>query len=158
MGPTETDMLNNSKGACKDLPSEIRSLFEGFKPYKGGNNALWALNELANTPKHKMLLPLAIGGAGVYFSTITIGPRATGQTAFLAPVWLRDKNQIVFLRTAPETDISYNGNLSFSVALDDVDEVIRGQPPAATLRAMAGEVESVLMATEAECRRLGLIA
>jgi hypothetical protein len=66
-GPTEFDMLNNSKGACKDLPPEISSLFESFRPYKGGNNLLWALNELANTPKHETIVPVGIGGATTSF-------------------------------------------------------------------------------------------
>jgi hypothetical protein len=47
MGPTEDAVRNNAKGGCKDLPAEITMLFEGFKPYKGGNNALRALNEIA---------------------------------------------------------------------------------------------------------------
>jgi len=57
-GPTESKMLNNANGGCKDLPPVIQALFEGFRPYKRGNDALWALNELANTPKHKILIPL----------------------------------------------------------------------------------------------------
>src|SRR5436190_12345909 len=57
-GPDELHMLNNLSGGCKDLPTEIRDLFKSFKPYKGGNNALWALNELCNVPKHMLLYPV----------------------------------------------------------------------------------------------------
>jgi hypothetical protein len=81
MGPDEDAMRNNAKGACEDLPPEIRSLFKGFKPYKRGNNTLWALNELANGPKHKLLYPIAIGGNRNFFhlsaqggSVMTIPP------------------------------------------------------------------------------------
>src|ERR1700724_3807712 len=74
-GPTETDMLNNRKGGCKDLPTEIGDLFEAFKPYKRGNNALWAMNELCNAPKHKLLYPLAMGYDGLGIGGgLTIGP------------------------------------------------------------------------------------
>lgn len=48
-------------------------------------------------------------------------------------------------------------NVAFTVAFDDVDEVIRGQNPVGVLRTMTGEVERILVATERECRRIGLI-
>ena len=155
-GPTEADMLNNLAGGCKDLPTEIRDLFKRFKSYKGGNNTLWAMNELCNVPKHKTLYPIMIGGAGVglggNFSIgeggLQIGPQR----------WDSEKNELEFARF-PDGAIQGNPNfnVAFTVALDDVDEVIRGQHPIQMLRAMTGEVERVLVATERECRRIGLI-
>jgi len=72
--------------------------------------------------------------------------------------WNRDKNEIVFLAIRPGSEIAgYDANVSYTVALDDIDEIIEGQHPVAVLNAMAGEVERILMATEAECRRIGLI-
>jgi len=153
-GPTKPDMINNAKGACKDLPPIIQVLFESFCPYKGGNNALWALNELANTPKHKMIVPLAIGGG---ITTVTPKGLVTGSITILPPQWDREKNEIVFLSAGHGSQISYDANVSYTVALDDIDEIIRGQHPVAVLNAMASEVERVLMTTEAECRRIGLI-
>jgi hypothetical protein len=35
-GPTEDDWRRNLKGGCKDLPTEIRAIFEGFKGYQEG--------------------------------------------------------------------------------------------------------------------------
>jgi hypothetical protein len=155
-GLSEGDMLNNLAGGCKDLPTEISDLFQGFKPYKGGNNALWAMNELCNAPKHKMLYPVVIGDGGVGLggnfavgaSSLQIGPSR----------WDSEKNEIAFARF-PDGAIQGNPNfnLAFTVTLDDVDEVIRGQNPIQVLRAMTGEVERILVATERECRRIGLI-
>jgi hypothetical protein len=31
-----------------------------FKPYKGGNDLLWALNGICNVNKHRMLVPVVI--------------------------------------------------------------------------------------------------
>jgi hypothetical protein len=153
------------------LPPEIRDLFEGFKPYKGGNNALWALNEMANAPKHMTLYPVSIGSLGVAFDHSLI-PGVRGQT-FVAgagsllqfngiqintPTWDSAKNEMVFARY-PDGVFQGDPNfdIAFSIALDDVDEVICGQNPVSTLHAMAGEVERVLMDAEVTCRRIRLI-
>jgi hypothetical protein len=155
-GPTESDMLNNLAGGCKDLPAEIRNLFASFKPYKGGNNAIWAMNELCNVPKHKTIYPVVIGGG-----TLGLGGNfavGAGGLQIQGPTWDSEKNEMIFARF-PDGAIQGNPNfnVTFGVALDDVDEVIRGQHPVKVLRSMTGEVEYVLMATERECRSIGLI-
>jgi hypothetical protein len=94
MGPTETEMRNNAKGGCKDLPPEVTAVFMSLKPYKGGNNALWALNEFANTPKHKMLIPVALS------SGIGVGP-GPFWGSLLALHWDGKRNEIVFGRAGP---------------------------------------------------------
>ena len=48
-GPTDADFRNNVAGGCKDLPPEIRAIFERCNAYERGNGVLWALNEIANT-------------------------------------------------------------------------------------------------------------
>jgi hypothetical protein len=44
-----------NRKVSKDLPDEILALFRSFKPYKGGNDTIWALNKLANA-KHTSLI------------------------------------------------------------------------------------------------------
>jgi hypothetical protein len=153
-GPTEADMINNARGGCKDVPSEIVSLFISFKPYKGGNNAIWGLNELANTPKHKLLYPITMG-SGLSVRNVVLQNVLNPMT--LRPTWDREKYELILLRVPPGTQVQYNVDLKLAIALDDVDEVLRGQRPVGLLRTMTAEVERVLMATEAECRRIGLI-
>jgi hypothetical protein len=162
-GPTETDMRNNAKGGCKDLPSEIISLFESFKNYKGGNNALWALNELANTPKHKLLYPVALGGFGIndmsfHVERMSAGGGVAKSIAVPGPKWDSEKHEIILVRDAGAgTNFSYNANVAFTVALDNVDDVIRGQHPVTVLTVMASQVQNVLDLTETMCRCIGLI-
>jgi len=153
VGPTKEKMLNNATGGCKDLPPEITALFISFNPYKGGNDLLWALNELCNTPKHKIIIPVQTGGALHFVETGIY----TGPTRVTAPEWDAEKNEIVLLRGGSGSEIDYEGSFSFTVAIDDAQEIVGGEPPIGALRAMAAEVESILMATEAECRRIGLI-
>jgi hypothetical protein len=53
---------NRIHGLKNDVPPEILAIFESFKPYKGGNDTLWALNEIANIKKHAILIPAGFGG------------------------------------------------------------------------------------------------
>jgi len=53
------------------------------------------------------------------------------------------------------TNANIRGNLSFQVAIEGV-EAARKQAASAILTDMRGIVERVLLATEAECRRLSL--
>ena len=52
------------------MPPEILALFRAFKPYKGGNDALWALNKLCNAKKHCALIPFDIGRANVSITQV----------------------------------------------------------------------------------------
>src|SRR5579859_1704087 len=156
VGPTEGDMKNNAKGGCRDLPEQIRALFESFSAYKGGNNHLWALNEIANGPKHKTLIPVTIGG-GLGINSLRVIKPGSGGVGIAAPRWDSGKNEIVFFRVPVDAEIQVDGNVTFSVAMDDVDGLVRGQQPVSLLRNMAKEVEKVLMSTENAARDLRLL-
>jgi hypothetical protein len=153
-GPTEGDMLNNLAGGCKDLPAEIRALFGSFKPYKGGNDLLWALNELCNTKKHRIMVPHSFGHAILtLWNGYVTGPFTVGDGFF---DW--EKYEMNFPLVPEGTKLQYNASVTFAIAFDQVSEIISGQNPVLVLYAMRGEVERVLMTTEAECRRIGLIS
>jgi hypothetical protein len=140
----------------KDLPPEILDLFCGFKPYKGGNDAIWALNKLANSKKHVSLVPVQLGAAWAG-GKMTLRDPGEPRTARVALEWDRDKNELAMVRGPLDLEIRLNATLAFSILFDPAHEVIGGQHPVAALRTMAREVERILMATEAECRRIGLI-
>jgi len=148
--PGELDI--NTKGRCKDLPPEIRALFRSFDSHKGGNYTLWALNKLCNANKHRLLIPVGINSGGMQIKHLTV----KGGFTFSAPVYDSAKNQIVTARVAPGSDIQYDIQLSFFVAFDEFNGVTGG-PAVGILDAGAGEVDRVLRATEAECKRIGLL-
>jgi hypothetical protein len=58
--PNAVKFEEQVRGRCKDLPDDIVMLFRSLKPYKGGNDLLWALNCMAVTDKHKLLIPIAV--------------------------------------------------------------------------------------------------
>jgi hypothetical protein len=140
-------------GRCKDIPENIRPFFRTFKPYKGGNDALCALNELYNVDKHALLTPV---GTGV----VRLHTKASG-TGFFSipnnPVWDRVKNEVVLFTTGPNIEsFKYDFEFAFFESFEDV-ETVRGHPVIRVLHALAGEVDRVLVAIEAEARRIKLI-
>jgi hypothetical protein len=149
-GSTEDDLGNNARGGCKDLPPAIRDLFVVFKPHEGGNDSLWALNKLANTPKHMALVPMFVGAG------IIIGSRLRPPYTVIQKKWHRDRNEIVFMTS--DYGGQFETEFRIAVAFNEIDQTIRAKHPVGVLNTMAGEVERVLMAAEAECRRIGLIS
>jgi hypothetical protein len=72
----DLDGLKNQitgRKVCKDVPDGIVAVFERFKPYKRGNDDLWALNKLRNST-HTRLLPIAIRGAIVQSAAVPDRP------------------------------------------------------------------------------------
>jgi len=145
------DLDNVIKGRCRDIPSDIVSLFRSFNPYRGGNDLIWALNIACNTSKHGIIAPVGMVAAGMHIKHMTI----SGSGAIPAPVWNSEKNEIVFATTGPDTEFQYDLNMSFFVAFGEVDG-IGGQPAIPLLNAIAGEVNRIVLAVEAEAKRISL--
>jgi hypothetical protein len=152
--PIVTNLIDlpNRLNGLKDIPLEIRAIFEAFKPYKGGNDALWALNYLAGVQKHALLVPVWFGGTKVRIPTGgTVPPFA------ITRMDTANKNEIVIFRSAEPPQRHPNIDITYNVIIDHPEKIIQGQPPVSLLNAIRSEVERVLVATEAECHRLGLI-
>jgi hypothetical protein len=144
--------LQNARGWAKDLPDEVWTVFCGFRPYKGGNDALWSLNKLCNLGKHAMFAAFSVSSGGIDVQS------GSGPVTILRPsIWDSAKNEIIFAHSPVGIPFDYNFQLSVAIAFDEID-TLRGQPAIAVLDTVSSEVERILMATEAECRRLGFIA
>lgn len=46
---------SHMKARCKDIPNDLYPLFRAYQPYRGGDYALWELNEISIADKHKLL-------------------------------------------------------------------------------------------------------
>jgi len=147
----ETDVIK--RGRCKDLPPEIVALFRSFKPYKGGNDLIWALNRICNSSKHRLIVPIGMAVQGVRIRHMEI----SGTLAMLAPHWDSEKDEMIFARVGPGGKIQYDIELTFFIAFGEIDAV-RGEPAVPLLSAMFGEVQRILLATEAQARLLGIIS
>jgi hypothetical protein len=145
----ETDVIG--RGRCGDLPQEILALFRNFKPYKGGNDSIWALNKICNSRHIVLLEPIAMALGQIHFR---VG-RFSGGTEFFSS-WDAEKNEIAFASLPIGSNPQYDAQISIMVAFGDV-EGVRGEEAASSLRTMASEVERIVLTTEAETRRLGLV-
>lgn len=143
------------RGQCKDLSPEIRTLFSSYKAYKGGNNFLWSLNLLCRGSKHRLIKPIGQAIGDSIYTNLQIS--GSGTFSALVPRWDTEKNEVVIFRTSPDKKIQYDASIAFFIAFGDV-EVIGGEPVEATLDTFASEVASIINATEAEARRIGLFA
>jgi len=148
-GKDPDDLCNTIKrNVCADVPTEIVTLFRSFKPYKRGNPPLWHLNALCNTKKHAILAPAALESVQI---------RIGGAIIFIgSPKWGAEDHEmeLVGMGGADFSDLDDAGSFTFRVIFDHVETWIRGSEPLAIVGSMGGEVERILLATEAKCRLL----
>jgi hypothetical protein len=153
----DVTQMASSIGRSADLPKEIQSLFCGFQPYCGGDDLLWALNELCNGKKHKFVTPMAtVMWRGSAFA------RGKGRP-FSMPdphVWDSTKNEMVVLKLGPIVvpDATWDYGFDFYplVTISEIP-VVTGEPVLGVLYELCLKVESILKAIEAESKRLGIV-
>jgi len=145
-----TDIKGRLNSACKDFPDEIKTLFANFQPYSGGDDLLWALNELCNPSKHRFITPHIFVKAAM-----TTRYAVTAGESFISLRWDGDKNEMVIGGVKPGCQFNYNFDITFDVAFDEV-EVVKSQPVSGILDALLSKVKGIVDATEAEGNRIGL--
>jgi hypothetical protein len=134
------------------IPQEIRDLISKFETYKGGDNLIWALNKLSNTNKHGTISPMAVVSQGMSFTSVS----TAGNTSFHVPYWDRAKNEMTLARNVRGSEFNMNIQVVLLIAIYDV-EFVNGKPVLAILDEFVGKVESIVMAIEAESKRIGLV-
>jgi len=154
---SDVDNMARSIGRSADLPKEIQSLFCGFQPYRGGDDLLWALNELCNGNKHKFVTPMQAimwrGRASV---------KGFGRPFDMPDPhkWDSASNEMVVVRlgpiVAPNATWDYEFDFLPFIAIHEIP-VVSGHPVLGVLDELCLKVESVLAAIEAESRRLGFV-
>lgn len=144
--------MPHALGRCKDVPSNIHSLCCGLQPYQGGNEALWALNKLNNTDKHRILRPF---GTGVFRTRASLS--GTGYFSMPDPhKWDSAKKEMIIIRLGADTTFDYNFDFRFFVAFDELTG-LAGQEVITTLAMISSAAECAVKALEAECLRLNYI-
>ena len=140
-------------GSCRHLSNHFFSFFCSFKPYQGGDDLLWALNKLCNASKHRLVNPLGAGVTSLY------GPVSIGGghfKLFNPPIWNREDNELLIAVLGEGTQLKYKLKVSFTVVFGNVHSV-EGEEVSGVLRDLIDKVGGIVKATEAECKRLGLM-
>jgi hypothetical protein len=137
-------------GRCKDVPKEIYPLLRSFEPYKGGSEALWALNEICIANKHKLLVPM---GAATIVAGLDVS--GTGRIEMpYKPAWDGAKHEMELLVIGPGSQFKGDFNLGFYVAFGEIESV-HGKSAIEVLDLFVNMVETILGEIDAESRRLG---
>ena len=152
--PTVADIDRVIRGRCKDLPPEIVTLFRSFNAYRGGDDLLWALNEIANSRKHRIIVPIGQGTGGGMIKNFRCPGRL--KSMGFPPRWDTIKNEVILCEVAHDSNTTYNLSISFYVGFGKID-VVGGKPVDRVLNALSSKVSGILSATEAEATRIGLI-
>lgn len=152
----ETELPKVITGRCKDIPTNITTLFASFQPYKGGDDLLYALNSVCIANKHRKLTQMDIIPDIIINRLRATSIRGPVNVTVPQVVWDRGKNEITWLIVPanPTPLIDRNVIITLNIAFDNI---IGGKTALAVLNDMASIVERILLATEAEARRIGLI-
>jgi hypothetical protein len=112
-----------------------------LKPYKGGCNALWAINDLNITDKHQLILPTVfVGGMPNVETTFESGTTIKFQDCFICPVY--NGLKINFIATSQDP-IGTKLSARFDVAFGDV-EILKSKAVVPTLRKLATLVHGII--------------
>jgi hypothetical protein len=65
-GDTPKQFEHDIRQKCRGVAAGIITIIRGFRPYRGGNDDLWALNKLRNIKEHRRLVAPALAGGMMY--------------------------------------------------------------------------------------------
>jgi hypothetical protein len=138
------------------VPPEIISIIRAFKPYRGGNDLLWALNQ-ASGKKHGIIAPMVMRSLGWSADSIAVENSVNVTIGHNTPLHFA-KNEIELFRGSPETKFTLKKGLtvSFFIGIHGI-EVIDSQPAGIILQRFASVVEGIVMAIESEAIRIGVV-
>ncbi len=143
---------NTLKGRCKGVLIKLWPLLRSFKPYKGGNDLLFALNVVSGTNKHGIILPVAT--STVAAETIIEGEGFRHMPA--SPVWDWTKQEMELFTSTREPKFKANFKFACYIAFGEVG-TLAGKNAIETLKLFADMVETIVNEIEAESKRLGIV-
>lgn len=153
-----TQLENSINGRSKEVPEDILNLFRNLKPYRGGDDQLYALNTIANADKHTMLQPMAVSTGNFDMDLNRLSGGAMGIGGHGSFTWDPARNEITILRYTKDATVDLSGiGLQVYLVFDEAT-LQSGDPVGRILDVLAHKVESILASVERESRRIGLIS
>ena len=150
------DLDNSMRRRSKNIPPEIQALLRGFQPYKGGNEDLYILNDLCNLSKHSLIAFVGCVAGSTEITGIGDAVWDLDVGHYNPPIWDRAKNEIPYAFAKRGARFDHDLNIRLYVSLD-YRELTSTEPATTVLDAYCREAQRVVLAIEAESRRIGLI-
>lgn len=155
-GRSANEEINIKKGNCKDLPDEMFDVFWSFKPYIGGDDILWALNEIANCNKHRSVVPVGHGLSGSQMMDNFSCDGACLEMAF-PPLWDTEKSEAILCVVDSDANTRYQIQLGFDICFGEID-VLKGRPVIPVLKYLEQLSRKVVSAADSEGVRIGIFS
>lgn len=133
-----------------DVPPNIFNVMLSFKPYKGGDDLLWSLNEIANANKHRLTCPALVkSGSMTVGRGEVVGPARIGSPEG----WDPEKNRLELYRFGGGGSVSVEVEPQIYVALSvsSLSEVVTSKMGVdKVLTSLLERVTAIVTAVEAE--------
>jgi hypothetical protein len=88
---------------CNGVPKALIEHARAFRPWKGGNEIIWAIKEISNFNKHVSIWPLVIEPLGVTFRNLEI---SSGLEVIPAPRWDPENKAIDLFYVSDDAQLS----------------------------------------------------
>jgi hypothetical protein len=170
VGATKANYESRRAGNTNGISKTALRVLDGLKPYKGGNDALWAIHYLDIVDKHRLLLTVSAANRGMFFDPVPAlrrnildKPEFAEMLAGLddlgsVPIqydwsdeWTALRIGAVILRAPLGDDLHDNLKLVASVTLNE-PEIPRGQSITPALQQLIDATEAVVLKLGAEVR------
>jgi hypothetical protein len=148
-----TDIDRIIRDSCKSVRADLIPTLKGFQPYGGGDDLLYSLSRIAGPNKHQLVLKTNLDLTHLIINDLMAIFRSPGSFGFGG--WDSAKQELEFARIGPGGYLKCNpkAKLPVFVSLSD-SKIASGEPATAFLDTLAGKVESIVSAIEAETDRL----
>jgi hypothetical protein len=157
-GDNEAEVRSRDRSGSKEIPKEIFDVMVSFKPYRGGDDFLWAMNKLCNGNKHRLLNAMAsrTGNATRVKANLRHGS-PDGNLQFRLPRWDHVTKELELFRCDANNkdDYDFDIQLRILVSFGEI-EVLDGHPAEGVLKLLADKVGTIISAVDAEAIRIGL--
>jgi hypothetical protein len=141
---------------CPTVPSGLIRLLKAFQPYGGGDDLLYTMSRMSGPNKHQLVLKLDLNlpYLSMYLDELASfrfsGPFKVGYMG-----WDSAKQELEFARVRADAAFEYRDDLHLPLLISLADsQTASGEPAAAFLNTLAGKVDRIIQAIEAETGRL----
>lgn len=146
-GQTAEEVSRRQKASGN--PILLQPFLSEFRPYKGGNNTLWDLNQIRNANTHRFIVRTTIAAHPI----LSFRKAAISGPSIFENKWNPEAKELEYMRVGIGSELEYRSRFAVNVTFCGI-EAVAGKAVIPTLEAMADEVARVVAAIELECYRL----
>lgn len=137
---SESDLEARLNGASKELPDAVKDVIRSYRPYPGGSQFIYPLNELCNSSKRRVIVPVGMAANSMRIGQMSV----SGSCSILAPHWDKERRELVFGEFGFGSNFSYDISVNFQVVFDDVVSEVAGVPVVGFLKGVETEIRGVI--------------